>query len=127
MTFDERLQHKLQELMESKPKEWIGVDLDGTLAKFTTWKGLEHVGEPIEAMIKKVKNAIKNGKYVKIFTARVSPKQAGYKKTKKIIQDWSKEHIGRVLDITHEKDPFMVELWDDRARQVKRNQGTFVK
>lgn len=26
---------------------WIGVDLDGTLAEYTGWKGVEHIGEPI--------------------------------------------------------------------------------
>ena len=34
---------------------WIGVDLDGTLAHYDGWKGIEHVGPPIPAMLARVK------------------------------------------------------------------------
>ena len=34
---------------------WIGVDLDGTLAIYTGWKGCDHVGEPIPPMVERVK------------------------------------------------------------------------
>jgi hypothetical protein len=27
---------------------WIGVDLDGTLAHYDGWKGIDHIGEPIK-------------------------------------------------------------------------------
>ena len=27
-------------------KGWIGVDLDGTLAHYDKWRGVEHVGDP---------------------------------------------------------------------------------
>jgi len=121
---------KLSELrspiLENKGKGWIGVDLDATLAIFTTWKGIEHIGEPIPAMIEKVKRGLKDGKKFKIMTARVSPKQKDHKKAEKYIKDWCKEHIGQILPVTHEKDQYMKELWDDRVRQVKKNKGTFV-
>ena len=29
-------------------KEWLGVDFDGTLAKYDGWQGHTHLGEPIE-------------------------------------------------------------------------------
>ena len=29
---------------------WIGVDLDGTLATYEEWRGLEHIGDPVPAM-----------------------------------------------------------------------------
>ena len=29
---------------------WIGVDLDGTLAFYDMWRGMEHIGKPIPAM-----------------------------------------------------------------------------
>ena len=26
---------------------WIGVDLDGTLARYDGWRGIDHIGEPM--------------------------------------------------------------------------------
>jgi len=103
---------------------WIGVDLDGTLAHGGEWKGEEHVGKAIPEMVKKVKAALKAGKTVKIFTARASDLSA---KGKKAIEDFCEKEIGEVLEITNEKDPNMVELWDDRAKQVEKNTGEFVE
>ena len=34
---------------------WVGVDLDGTLATYDEWRGIEHVGEPIAPMVERVK------------------------------------------------------------------------
>ena len=48
---------------------WIGVDLDGTLAKYGIWDG--SIGEPIPLMVERVKIWIALGVEVKIFTARV--------------------------------------------------------
>ncbi len=42
-------------------KEWIGVDLDGTLAHYTGWKGPEHIGEPIEEMAERVREWLSKG------------------------------------------------------------------
>ena len=28
-------------------KKWLGVDLDGTLAHYDGWKGIDHIGMPI--------------------------------------------------------------------------------
>lgn len=50
---------------------WIGVDLDGTLAHYEGWKGVEHVGAPVPAMLQRVKDWIAKGVEVRIFTARV--------------------------------------------------------
>jgi hypothetical protein len=49
---------------------WIGVDLDGTLAKYDGWRGSDHIGEPIEPMLKRVQEWLEQGLTVKIFTAR---------------------------------------------------------
>jgi len=51
---------------------WIGVDLDGTLAYYDEWRGLYHIGEPIPAMVDRVKRWLAEGRDVRIFTARVS-------------------------------------------------------
>jgi len=50
---------------------WIGVDLDGCLARYEGWKGIEHIGEPVPAMLDRVHAWIDEGKIVKIFTARI--------------------------------------------------------
>ncbi len=39
------------------------------------------------------------------------------------IDAWCERHFGRKLPVTCTKDYGMVELWDDRAVQVKENTG----
>lgn len=34
---------------------WIGVDLDGTLAEYGGWKGADHIGAPVPAMLARVR------------------------------------------------------------------------
>jgi hypothetical protein len=97
---------------------WIGVDLDGTLAQYGGWKGPEHIGEPIPAMMARVNQWLAEGKQVKIFTARACiPEQV------QPIRDWLKKHGLPELEITNVKDFSMIELWDDRCVHVKINTG----
>lgn len=115
----------------NKNNGWIGIDLDGTLAKYNGFKGAEHIGEPIPRMLKLVKKLIKEGKYeVKIFTARVDggakSGQEDFRnvnKVRSVIQDWCEKHIGQRLDVTNEKDYGMIKLYDDRVVQVIPNTG----
>lgn len=100
---------------------WIGVDLDGTLAHYEGWLGVEHIGAPVPAMLMRVKAWLAEGRDVRIFTARVAGDDAGA--AAGFIFDWCVEHIGRPLAITNVKDFGMVELWDDRAVQVEINTG----
>lgn len=100
---------------------WIGVDLDGTLAHYDGFKGPTVIGKPIPAMVERVKQMLANGENVKIFTARVSEDPSG--KSRTAIEEWSKEHLGRVLPITDVKDHNMKQIWDDRAVGVERNTG----
>lgn len=51
-------------------KGWVGVDLDGTLAHYDEFRGDDHVGEPIEPMVRRVRKMLDEGKDVRIFTAR---------------------------------------------------------
>ena len=55
---------------------WYGFDLDGTLAKYDGWKGIEHIGEPVKPMVDLIKRMHAEGKVVKILTARVAPRSA---------------------------------------------------
>ena len=101
---------------------WIGVDLDGTLAHYDVWRGNEHIGEPIEEMVGKVKKLLDVGVKVKIFTARAQdPEAIPY------IEKYL-EKIGLPqLEITNVKDYGCHEIWDDRAKQVVPNTGVFIE
>lgn len=124
--------------MEVDTREWIGVDLDGTLAVYSGWKCDLCIGEPIQEMVERVKGWIANGERVKIMTARVgmlmqpSPisgrmgDQTFIDEQVGIIQAWTEEHIGERLEVTAQKDFLMRELWDDRAVQVVANTGKTV-
>jgi hypothetical protein len=112
----------------SNQSGWIGVDLDGTLAKYDKWRGVHHIGEPVPVMVARVKAWIKQGVTVKVFTARVHGHGApliggGEEDVMTPIQAWCREHIGQELPITNVKDFGMVELWDDRAIQIIPNTG----
>lgn len=105
----------------AKDDQWNGVDLDGTLAEYDGFKGVDVIGAPIPKMVNRVKRWLAAGKKVKIFTARASGKDSA--KAIKAIKAWCKEHIGEELEVTCEKDRHMEELWDDRAVRVKKNEG----
>lgn len=105
------------------------MDLDGTLAQYEQWIGVNHIGAPIKPMVDRVKQWLAAGRTVKIFTARVSGHGrhifgGGVEDAITPIQEWCIEHIGQVLEVTNVKDYGMIELWDDRAIQVITNTGT---
>lgn len=127
--------------MANQNRGWIGVDLDGTLAKFNgdAWDPLA-IGDPIPIMVKKVRHVLAKGFEVRIFTARVdggraalemgNPAGANYRDVSAIrrrIEDWTEKHIGVRLKVTNQKDYGMVELWDDRARRIEFNTGKFAR
>ena len=114
---------------------WIGVDLDGCLAEYHGETAFE-IGKPIPLMVERVKQWLHEGKRVKIMTARCDGGKVAlamgdqrgvpYQDTEKIlgiIRAWCREHIGRELEITNQKDYGMIELWDDRAVTVEHNTG----
>lgn len=109
--------------VKSRSGEWIGVDLDGTLACYDGWKGIEHVGEPVPGMLARVKAWLVDGVEVRIVTARVSHHFTYRVLAATHIQEWCEKYIGRKLDVTCCKDFAMIELWDDRAVQVQHNSG----
>jgi hypothetical protein len=100
---------------------WIGVDLDGTLAKYDGWKNGE-IGEAIPAMLFRVKKWIADGKEVRIFTARVcDPRHIDSLLVE--WKRWCRLYGLPELRLTNIKDFHMIELWDDRAIQVEPNTG----
>ena len=100
---------------------WIGVDLDGTLAVHEAGDNVDEIGAPIPAMVDRVIEWLKEGKDVRIFTARVSDDPEGIQEG--LISEWCMLQFGEYLPITCVKDRYMIELWDDRARHVERNTG----
>lgn len=114
---------------------WIGVDFDGTLATYDGWKGIDHVGEPIETMCDRVRRWLRQGKNVKIFTARVhgigtkllNGQTVTERDVKKPMEEFCVREFGQVLEITNVKDFGMIELWDDRAIQVEFNTGKVIE
>lgn len=108
--------------------EWIGVDLDGTLAYYDKFRGPAHIGVPIPLMVNRVKHWLEQGKRVKIFTARVwdngtTRNKEEATKARIAINKWCLKNLGQVLEITNIKDYDMIELWDDRAFGVEKNKG----
>ena len=88
---------------------WIGVDLDGTLAYYDHWRGPHHIGDPIPAMLNRVKSWLAEGKDVRIFTARVEggtvalsmglPDGETGREVHEVarhIQLWCQKHIGKI-------------------------------
>ena len=106
---------------------WIGVDLDGTLAHYDEWRGIEHIGPPIEAMRLRVRQWLAEGQEVRILTARVGPQRHDVPHTiaeiTGHIEEWCLTHLGQKLRVTSQKDYCMVEFWDDRCVQVVPNTG----
>ena len=146
-------------------KGWYGFDLDGTLAKYDKWEGIDHIGEPVKPMVDLIKRMHAEGRVVKILTARVSPRaNTKYKVREKcappdyvttadfsclsanakpwvenmylnfdtwgareFVIDWCLRNLGFLPEITHEKDHLMLELYDDRVKQVVPNEGLLVE
>ena len=145
-------------------KGWYGFDLDGTLAKYDKWEGIDHIGEPVKHMVDLIKKMHAEGKVVKILTARVShrhnvntdpsfgpdgPKDiydgeqsismfarhddgtpacaVKRKYASDFIREWCEANLGFIPEITHEKDHLMLELYDDRVKQVVPNEGLLVE
>ena len=107
---------------------WIGVDLDGTLAKSVAAQSGEEIGPPIHSMVQLVKQWLEHGEDVRIFTARVNPNQGAFDAigARRHIEAWCQHHVGQILPVTHEKDWGMVLLFDDRAREVEHDTGRVV-
>jgi hypothetical protein len=107
---------------------WIGVDLDGTLAFYNGWVNEHHIGEPVPAMVQRVKQWLEEGREVRIFTARVAVVEGNRSQSTadaitETIQAWCRHHLGQTLDVTCSKDFGMIELWDDRCVQIICNTG----
>jgi len=103
---------------------WIGVDLDGTLAHYDKWRGVYHIGKPVQPMVDRIKKWLKEGREVRIVTARVASKnERDNFVARDVIYQWLRVTELPPLPIQCAKDFDMIELWDDRAVQVIPNTG----
>ena len=132
---------------------WYGFDLDGTLAVYDGWHGIDHIGSPVVKTVRLMKRMCEDGLKVKILTARVSPRSDVETRpnpylenhwcvespsdmpwalnpkvwtAREFVQDWCWRVLGFVPEITHEKDHLMLNLFDDRVVQVEPNSGWIV-
>lgn len=104
-------------------KPWIGVDFDGSVSFYTQGDFLKGIaGPPIMPMVERIREWLKEGIIVKIFTARVAQEEYRELHTK-IIQDFCMEQFGQKLEVTCSKDYDTIEIWDDRAVQLEFNTG----
>lgn len=113
---------RLEELlsMAEDAGEVIAFDLDGTLAKYTGWQGMQHIGEPIKKMVDKAMAYHNVGKKVVIFTARVSVDRTA---NEKLIKKWLVDNKLPPWQITAIKSMKFAKIYDDRAVAVEINTG----
>lgn len=100
---------------------WIGVDFDGTLARYDG--DPQSLGEPLLPMLCLVKLMLDAGIDVRIFTARVASVNEDREEQRAAIQEWTMKYLGVKLPVTAEKDQHMKNLYDDRATRVIFNTG----
>lgn len=93
---------------------WIGVDLDGTLAKYKSGQGSK-IGDPVPQMVSKLKDWHKEKQEVRIFTARAETLHG-----KNEVINWLKKNNLPSFTVTNIKDSKMIELWDDKAIRVEK-------
>jgi hypothetical protein len=97
-------------------QRWIGVDLDGTLAKWEKWG--DHIGEPVIPMMWRVQRWLRLGERVKIFTARASLSDQI-----PLVKAWLAKYGLGHLEVTNVKDLYCKAIWDDIAIPVEHNTG----
>ena len=103
----------------------IALDLDGTLAHYDGWQGVEHIGAPITEMMTKVYQWLDEGHDITIFTARVSVESEAEEAARHIIQ-WLADNNLPPFPITCIKHKHFELFVDDRAKGVLKNCGVFL-
>jgi hypothetical protein len=101
----------------------LAVDLDGTLAKKEHPFNPYSVGEPVQPVLQHLLNEKAKGRSISILTARASSNDPGLRRA---VRTWLDRHGLEGVHITSQKTPDMVEIIDDRARQVIPDTGRVV-
>lgn len=93
----------------------VCIDLDGVLAEYDGWRGVEHIGDHIPGAINFVNNLAEKYRIV-IHTTRVNPEfhsEHSYASLKLIVSAWLDKHGFKYNDI--QSKPIAVAYVDDRA------------
>lgn len=109
----------------------IAVDLDGTWATYTGWKGANHIGEPVAEVTRRIAAALVRDFDIVVFTARVANDSRAVVVAP--IRFWviqalraagvALEVIEQRVTISAVKTMDITEIWDDRAVGIAKNQG----
>lgn len=96
--------------------KWIGVELEGTLAEYND-RFPNQIGEPVNAMLLRVKGWLNEGKTVKVLSHRAKAGSSNYE-----VNRWLREQgLGMLEVVPLEKD--MQSFWGARAVRVELNDG----
>ena len=101
----------------------IAFDLDGTLAEYHGWQGIDHIGKPVPAMVKILDQHLRAGDECCIFTSRVSGDAEESNMARHHIAKWLRKYYLPPLDITCIKSKKIRVFYDDRAISVIANTG----
>lgn len=97
---------------------WIGVDLDGTLARYDSKHGINIIGDIIDPIAFRIQQWLDEGIDVRIFTARASKPDLIPP-----VQEWLLNNNLPALPVTNRKDFDLLQIWDDRVVQIENNSG----
>lgn len=112
-------------------KKTVCLDLDGTLAEYQGWQGLEHIGQPLPGAVEFVRKVREKARVV-IFTTRTKvdmddrPEGVTRAGLAAIVQSWLDKH-GFVVDevYTGQGKPIAAVYVDDRAVWVPSNPASY--
>jgi len=119
--------------MADAPKYHVWLDFNGTLVKHARgaplWdaKGELIIGPPVRPMIDRVRRHMARGRTFVIKSALVwsgAPKDKR-DKARAAIEGWCEKWLGKRMEVTAECRPEFIDTWDDKCRQVVRNEGRF--
>jgi hypothetical protein len=112
-------------------KAWWGFDIDKTafVDEGGTRGGV--IGAPIKSMIRRIKYFLRTGRKVCIVTARVHwsepDKDLQMTTIRQALNDVLGQDLANQITIRSDKDRHMIDLYDDRAKQVIPNKGILVQ
>ena len=97
----------------------VAVDLDGVLAKYDGWKGLENIGDPIEGA-KEFMASLSEKYFVLVHTARIANENVKtedhIQRVKNLVVEWLNENEIPFGDVyTGRGKPLATAFIDDRA------------
>jgi len=114
-----------------EPKLTVCVDLDGVLATYDGWKGIDHIGEPRPGAAGFMAN-LRQRYIVVVFTTRCKLDMGGRGDGETPdtlaarVRAWLERHAIEFDDVyTGQGKPFYAALVDDRAVGIPSNPGVF--